>query len=134
MATKKPDNVVFNTALEQYDAALKPYPTNLGAPRIEIPDTNAWKNRSVANVNHQLKTKFDALKAEYEMMVETLDFNQKIFNAKFSFEPIVGQTYHLYLHEDQTHFLSILAPSECSFNFEGSFFLNAEQLWQKTNI
>ncbi len=134
MSTKKPDSVVFNTALEKYDASLKPYPTNLGAPRIEIPDTNAWKNRSIANVNHQLKTKFDGLKAEYESMLETLEFNQKIFNAKFSFEPIVGQTYHLYLKKDQTHFLSVLAPTECSFNFQGSFYLNAEQLWQKIAI
>lgn len=133
MSAKKPDNVVFNTELEKYDASLKPYPTNLGAPRIEIPDTNAWKNRSVANVNHQLKTKFDALKEEYEAMVETLEFNQKIFKAKFSFEPIVGQTYHLYKKQDETLFLSILAPEECTFNFQGSFYLNADQLWQKTN-
>jgi len=133
MNTKKPDNVVFNTELEQYDANLKPYPTNLGAPRIEIPDTNAWKNRSVANVNHQLKTRFDALKKEYDAMVETLDFNQKIFNAKFSFEPIVGQTYFLYKKTDGSLFLSILAPTECSFNYQGSFYLNADQLWQKTN-
>lgn len=134
MSTKKPDNVVFNTELERYDASLKPYPTNLGAPRIEIPDTNAWKNRSVANVNHQLQTKFDALKKEYEAMLETIEFNKKIFNAKFSFEPIVGQTYHLYLKADDSHFLSILAPTECSFNFQGSFYLNAEQLWQKTSL
>lgn len=134
MSTKKPDNVVFNTELERYDAALKPYPTNLGAPRIEIPDTNAWKNRSVANVNHQLKTKFDALKKEYEAIVETLAFNQKIFNAKFSFEPIVGHTYFLYKKADESFFLSILAPTECSFNFEGSFYLNADQLWQKANL
>ncbi|EDM43720.1 GTP-binding protein Era [unidentified eubacterium SCB49] len=134
MSSKKPDNVVFNSEINKYDASLKPYPTNLGAPSIKIPDTNAWKNRNVANVNHQLKTRFDALKKEYEAMLETLEFNQKIFNSKFSFEPIVGQTYHLYLREDQTHFLSVLAPTECSFNYQGSYYLNAEQLWQKTTI
>ncbi|MFT5986084.1 MAG: hypothetical protein ACI825_001583, partial [Planctomycetota bacterium] len=30
MSKKKPDNVVFNTELEKYDASMKPYPTNLG--------------------------------------------------------------------------------------------------------
>ena len=31
---KKPDNVVFNTETQKYDAALKPYATNVGAPVI----------------------------------------------------------------------------------------------------
>lgn len=131
MTKKKPDNVVFNTTLEKYDAALKPYPTNLGAPAITIPDTNAWKNRSVAKVNHQLKSRFDALKKEYDAMQEMYKYNRLIFEAKFTFEPIVGQTYHLYEKEDGTTFLSIILPEECSFTHKGSFYLNAEQLWNK---
>jgi hypothetical protein len=134
MSKKKPDNVVFNTELEKYDASMKPYPTNLGAPRIEIPDTNAWKNRSVSNVNHQLKTKFTALKEAYDSMLDEYKYNQKIFASKFSFEPIVGQTYHLYVKGDKSHFLSILAPNECSFDHEGSYYLNADQIWHKKQI
>ena len=31
---KKPDNVVFNTETQKYDAYLKPYATSVGAPII----------------------------------------------------------------------------------------------------
>ena len=30
---KKPDQVVFNEDTQKYDAALKPYATNVGAPQ-----------------------------------------------------------------------------------------------------
>ncbi|SNR35354.1 hypothetical protein SAMN04488111_0707 [Lutibacter flavus] len=40
---KKPDNVVFNSVTQKYDAALKPHATSIGAPVITATDTVAWK-------------------------------------------------------------------------------------------
>ena len=130
-ADKKPDNVVFNTDTDTYDAALKPYATSVGAPVIVPTDTIAWKNRSITKVNHKVKTKFLELKAEYEKMVMEFEYNKLIFEAKFSFEPIIGQTYHLYKRENGESMLSIIAPEECNFDSLGSFYLNADQIWEK---
>ncbi|WP_025742346.1 DUF2452 domain-containing protein, partial [Aquimarina pacifica] len=55
--------------------------------------------------------------------------NNLIYNAKFTFEPIVGETYYLYRKKDETVFLSILAPEECSFNYIGTFRLTANKIW-----
>ena len=55
---KKPDNVVFNTDTQKYDAAMKPYGTSVGAPVITIIDTVAWKNRSIRKVNQKVQTKY----------------------------------------------------------------------------
>ena len=85
---KKPDNVVFNTEIQKYDSALKPYATNLGAPVITTTDTLAWRNRSINKVNHKVKAKYEELKAEYEKLMQDFEYNQLIYNAKFSFEPI----------------------------------------------
>ena len=46
--SKKPDDVVINEKEAKYDAALKPYATNLGAPAITTHDTSAWKNENVS--------------------------------------------------------------------------------------
>ena len=35
---KKPDQIVFNEDTQRYDAALKPYATNVGAPAIKVSD------------------------------------------------------------------------------------------------
>ena len=128
---KKPDNVVFNTETQKYDAALKPYATSVGAPVIINTDTIAWKNRSINKVNHKVQAKYLELKAEYEKMMQEFEYNQLIFDAKFSFEPIIGETYHLYKRENGESFLSVIAPNQCNFNFIGSFYLNVEQIWEK---
>ena len=129
-AEKKPDNVVFNIETQKYDAALKPYGTSVGAPAIKTTDSIAWKNRSIAKINHQLGTKYLELKAEYDKMIQDFEYNQLIFDSKFTFEPIVGEVYHLYKRENGENFLSIIAPEECDFKPMGSFYLNVDQIWE----
>ena len=130
-ANKKPDNVVYNQETQKYDAAIKPYATSVGAPVITTIDTIAWKNRSIRKVNQKVKTKYLELKAEYEQMMAEFEFNNMIFKAKFTFEPIIGDIYHLYKRDNGETFLSIIAPKECNFKSIGSFYLNADQIWEK---
>ncbi|MGY8886410.1 MAG: DUF2452 domain-containing protein [Flavobacteriales bacterium] len=128
---KKPDSVVFNTETQKYDAALKPYATNVGAPVITTTDTNAWKNRSINKINHKVEAKYLELKAEYEKMMQEFEYNNLIFESKFTFEPIIGEVYHLYKRKNGDSFLSIIAPEQCRFNALGSFYLNADHIWEK---
>ena len=128
---KKPDNVVFDVETQKYGAALKPYATSLGAPVITTPDTITWKNRSINKLNHKVETKYLELKAAYEKMIQEFEYNKLIFSSKFTFEPIVGQLYHLYKRDNGETFLSIIAPEQCNFNNLGSFYLNADQIWEK---
>lgn len=128
---KKPDNVVFNTETQKYDASLKPYGTSVGAPIIIPTDTVAWKNRSINKINHKVSAKYLELKAEYENMMQEFEYNKLIFNSKFSFEPIIGEVYHLYQRENTESFLSLISPEQCNFKSIGSFYLNAGQIWEK---
>ena len=128
---KKPDNVVFNTETQKYDASLKPYATSVGAPIIIPTDTVAWKNRSINKINHKVSAKYLELKSEYENMIQEFEYNKLIFNAKFSFEPIIGEVYHLYQRENNESFLSLISPEQCNFKSIGSFYLNAGQVWEK---
>jgi len=130
-STKKPDNVVFNTETQKYDASLKPYGTSVGAPIIIPTDTVAWKNRSINKINHKVSAKYLELKSEYENMIQEFEYNKLIFNAKFSFEPIIGEVYHLYQRENNESFLSLISPEQCNFKSIGSFYLNAGQIWKK---
>lgn len=131
MEKSKPDNVVFNNQSEEYDAKLKPYGTTLGAPSIKITDTSSWKNRSISSINHRVRARYLELKAEYEKMMEEFEYNNLIFNSTFNFKPNVGDIYHLYERKNKETFLSIIAPHECNFKSIGSFYLNADQIWEK---
>ncbi|WP_452221292.1 DUF2452 domain-containing protein [Lacinutrix salivirga] len=128
---KKPDQIVFNEHSQRYDAALKPYATNVGAPAIKVTDNSTWKNRNINKANKQIQAKYLELKAAYEKMVEELEYNTLVYNARYSFEPIVGETYHLYRDKNEKAFLSIIPPSDCNFDCIGSFLLNSEYIWKK---
>ena len=97
-------------------------------------DTIAWKIRSINKINHKVEAKYLELKAEYEKMMQEFEYNKLIFNAKFTFEPIIGEVYHLYKRENGESFLSMIAPEECNFNPLGSFYLNADHIWEKISL
>ena len=82
-------------------------------------------------MNNRVQAKYSELKNEYEKMMTQFEYNRLIYESRFSFEPIIGKTYHLYKRENGETFLSIIAPEECNFSSMGSFYLNAEQIWEK---
>jgi len=128
---KKPDQVVYNTEKDRYEAHLKPYATDLAAPVITNTDSIAWKNRNINKVNKHIQAKYNELKAAYDKMMEQYEYNNLVYSAAFNFEPVVGNDYHLYIRTDNSTFLSIISPEECNFNHVGSFYLDADGIWHK---
>lgn len=121
---KKPDNVADNPG-------LLPYASNVGAPAIRTEDVDAWKQRGVNKVNKQLSTKFEELKEEYRRLVEEFQWNELVYTAKFAYEPVIGDTYHLYVGNNGAPFLSLIGPNEWNKEHIGSFRLDSNQKWIK---
>lgn len=131
MSEKKPDQVVFNEDTQQYDAALKPYATGVGAPKITTPDSIAWKNVNIDKVNKQVKAQYDELKSAFDNLIEKYEYNNLVYQAKFNFEPIVGKIYYLYRDKKGGAFLSLIKPEECNFDYVGTFRLDADKMWEQ---
>ena len=127
---KKPDNIVHNDE-DGYNANILPYGTNTSAPAITLEDISFWKGTGVNKVNKQFSAKFNQLKEEYNKLVEEFKWNDLVYKANFSFEPVIGETYHLYTGKDGNPFLSLIDPKEWSKgkDFIGSFTLNSERKW-----
>lgn len=128
---KKPDNIVFDEETQQYNASLKPYATDVGAPSITTTDTVAWKNRNIHAVNKQVNAKYLELKEQYDALMDEFEYNNLVYSAKFSFEPVIGYTYYLYRNQKEEAFLSVIAPDECNFDYVGTFKLSADKMWQQ---
>ena len=120
----KPDNVAENPG-------LLPYGSNVSAPAIKVEDTTLWKNTNAIKVNHQLQTRFNELKEEYKKLVEEYKWNELVYQSKFSFEPIIGKVYYLYIGDDKNLFLSLILPDEWDKEYIGSFKLDSQQKWVK---
>ena len=128
---KRPDLVVFDEDKQRYDAAFRPYATNVGAPQIKLPNNGSWKNSQIYKANKHLKAKYEALKAEYDALLKVLEYNELVTASKFTFEPLIGEVYHLYNNAKEEPFLSIIDPDSCDFQHLGSFRLTSDYLWEK---
>jgi hypothetical protein len=64
------------------------------------------------NVNKELELKFNELKLQYQQLMEEYEWNELVYSAKFSFEPVIGEIYHLYRDAAGVNFLSLISPQE----------------------
>ena len=123
--------MVFNEDTEKYDAALKPYGTSASSPVIKPLNTTTWRNDGVQRVNKQFKSKFEEVRKEYEELIQKFQYNDLVYSSKFSFEPNIGEVYHLFYNRKEESFLSIISPDQCNFYHLGSFRLNTDKMWEK---
>lgn len=126
--SKKPDHIVYSEE-EGYNAKLLPYGSNLSAPVIKIDDVTNWKTNGIHRVNKELSSKFNDLKVEYNKLLDEFRWNELVYSAKFSFEPVVGEIYHLYKDKNGEEFLSLIAPSEWKQEYIGTTLLNSDRKW-----
>ena len=61
--------------------------------------------------------------------VKTASDTQKVYTARFKFEPVVGETYFLY-EGDQENYLSLIAPDQWKKKFLGAYRLSSEYKWE----
>ena len=122
--TKKPDNVSDNPG-------ILPYGSNVGAPAIVVNDIQHWKEPRIISVNQQFEDKFLELKKEYEKLIEEYKWNELVYKAKFSFEPVIGKVYHLNYTKEGNIFLTLISPTEWKFEHIGSFKYNYDNKWIK---
>jgi len=128
MKNRKPDNIVYSTE-KGYHASILPYASNVGAPAIKTDNVVAWKNRGIHQVNKEFENKFNEIKQHYQKLMEEYEWNDIIYNARFAFEPVIGEIYHLYTTDDGVYFLSLIAPNEWNKEHIVSCQLNSDKKW-----
>ena len=128
MTKEIPDNIVYSDE-KGYLASLLPYSSTVGAPVIKVDDVVSWKSRGISNVNKEFENKFNELKIQYQNLMQEYEWNELVYSSKFSFEPVIGEIYHLYRGEDGVNFLSLISPLEWNKEHIGTFKLNSDKKW-----
>jgi len=129
MKSKKPDSIVWDEETEKYNASILPYGTNVSAPAIVLDDVGAFKERGVNKVQKTFSAKYKELVDEYNFLVDEVKLNNLIYNSNYSFEPVIGEVYHLYIRPNGNYFLSLISPQEWNMEHVVSVRLNSEHKW-----
>ena len=104
---KKPDSVVWDEEKNTYIAKLLPFASSLSGPVIEVPNVDAFKQKSVEKASKQFAAELNELQEKMLAFANLASDTQEVYRAHFKFEPIVGTVYHLYEGKDE-NFLSLI--------------------------
>ena len=121
---KMPDSFVENRL-------SKRYPTEIGAPKFEPDNISLFKIEKTSKIKKYYSAKFEEMSKEYENLMSEIKMNERLYKASQNFEPISGETYHLYKRKSGEEFLSLISPNQWKkFEFIGSYKFLSDGRWE----
>lgn len=127
--SRYPDHIVWDEENEKFHANILPYASNISGPKIEIEDIDLFRQKGVDKLQKLFKTEFEEIVEKYNKLIDEVNLNDTIYNSKYSFEPVVGNIYHLYYGNDGEKFLSLISPNEWDKEHIITVKLNSDLKW-----
>ncbi len=108
--------------------AFMPYPVSTLSPPIIPNDLTSFKTRGISQVERDLRQKLTEIREDYLLAIDHFNWNKLVYEAEIRFEPVVGETYHLY-EMGGRRALSMISPSQWPHRHLASVRLNHDRQW-----
>ncbi len=124
---------------------LLPYAHTLGGAIIKPLDKGRIKGLAMSAMYEQTGDKLNQIKEQIDLLVQQaqdihdrIDLSEKIYEAKYSFKPIIGQQYFLY-QQDEEYVLSMISPTEwgkkgAPYEYLASAKVLSDHTWEITDM
>lgn len=119
-----------------------PYPHTVGSAIIKPDDVGKIKSRAHSAMLEQTTVQLNQIQKQVELLIEQarkiqqrVTISEDIYKAHLTFEPFVGNVYHLYKQGSQSK-LMMIAPNEWgkskpdSLEFQASVRLLSDHTWE----
>ena len=118
------------------------YPHHVGGFKIEPTEKSIIKHRSQSAMLDQTKMQLDQIYRQMELLAEQakeiknrVEVSEWVYQAEYSFEPLVNHTYHLYQKNNGKYCLSLIGPNDWGKSspfaeFISSVTLLADRTWR----
>ncbi|MEP2775761.1 MAG: DUF2452 domain-containing protein [Luteolibacter sp.] len=113
--------------------AFMPYPVSTLSPKIIPTDLSSFKSRGISEVERELQQKLIEIREQYLATIDHFNWNKLIYEADINFEPIVGETYHLYEIRGRK-LLSMIGPDQWNHKHLATVRLNVDRQWKLEEI
>lgn len=120
-----PENAADPTARANFLA----YPVSRLGAKIVPQDLTSFKSRGIGKVERELQQELIELRERYLSVIDAFNWNKLVYESQYRFEPVIGETYHMYEVEGARH-LSMIAPEQWHQRWIGSFRLNSDARWE----
>ena len=133
------------TNIEIYHKQLSvlPYASSAAGVAVRPTGEGVIKHKALSAMEEQTNMQLNQIKEQIELLARQAqeirkrkELSMMIYDAKISFKPQIGQTYHLYENKNSIHVLSLVAPQEWGSNgpfkqFVASVQLLADHTWRE---
>lgn len=113
----------------QPSRAFMPYPVSTLSPPIVPNDLTSFKTRGISQVERDLRRKLTEIREDYLRAIDHFNWNKLVYEAEIRFEPVVGETYHLYDMGDGRRALSMISPDQWPHLHLATVRLNYDRQW-----
>ena len=113
--------------------AFMPYPVSTLSPKIIPTDLSSFKSRGISEVERELQQKLTEIREQYLATIDHFNWNKLVYEADINFEPIVGETYHLYEVRGRK-LLSMIGPDQWYHKHLATVRLNVDRQWKLEQI
>lgn len=127
------DPIDIDLAQTEPRANYLPYPASRLAAKIVPQDLTSFKSYGITRVERELQQEMVELREAYMKIIDAFNWNKLIYEAHFSFEPVIGELYHLYEINGKRQ-LSMIEPQGWHQKWLGTFRLNADRRWQVEKV
>lgn len=118
-----------------------PFPHTVGGAMIKPEDKGKIKGRALSAMYDQTEMDMKQIYEQMQLLAEQaktiqgrVSVSERIYQAKMSFDPLIGRTYHLYQKKDGTDTLSLVSPEDwgknCPYDFVATVKLLADHTWE----
>lgn len=108
--------------------AFMPYPVSTLSPPIVPNDLTSFKTRGISQVERDLRQKLTEIREDYLRAIDHFNWNKLVYEAEIRFEPVVGETYHLY-DMGGRRALSMISPEQWPHRHLATVRLNYDRQW-----
>ena len=112
-------NSFINTEIYHKQMSVLPYASSVGSVAIRPTKEGVIKHKALSAMEEQTNMQLDQIRQQIELLArQAQDIRKRkelsllIYEARLSFKPQIGHTYHLYERKDGSHMLSLVAPQE----------------------
>jgi hypothetical protein len=115
--------------------AVLPYSSSVSGAVIRPTEEGVIRNKALRAMEDQtnmqllqIRQQIELLSIQARTIQKRKELSMVIYEAKLSFQPVIGETYYLYQNDDDSHLVSMVAPREWGKTIPFKAFVAAVQL------
>jgi hypothetical protein len=126
---------LINVEVYHKQLSVLPYSASVSGAVIKATQDGVIRHHALSAMEEQTNMQLTQIRQQIELLAiqakeiyKRKELSMLIYDAKLSFEPVIGKVYYLYEKEDGTHLLSMIGPKEWGRKVPYKNFISAVQL------